>query len=427
MGNAGRRQATFPYGPLDFSDRTRIPTAHTEGAAILAELPGTEGLLLFRVLRLVVSYARGEYDRGWFDADELRAWEEELLRARGDARLFAPVAVIVGELVDPERAAMDRVSHACWCVVEWATERSPAATVAFAEAAALSWPANPRDALAAGRLIRQAGYARESEIWLRRARRLAAHYRDWECLVLSTSSLGMLHFDQGSYRLATQHLERAHRIARRHNLRTLEGEVLHNRFAVSIITGELDGAERFAQQAFERYLPFHPKLPALAYNVAYLWLSKGNAARPIPLFHALLKHFVDPEPRVQVLCALCRAAGMLRDHTLFHDCAAQTERIAEQMRGIKLPAALMDLALGAIELEEQEIATRTLERARALAEELGQADLVLRAEKLQAQLTEGYVPTARRTADAPEQDRFASSFALVLEELPPSSSCMGAA
>jgi tetratricopeptide (TPR) repeat protein len=394
---------------------------------MLAELPGAEGLLLFRVLRLVISYARGEYDQGWFDAETLLVWEEELLRARGDQRLYAPAAVIVGELVDPERAGMEQVAHACWCIVEWAADRSPAASLAFAEAAALSWPANPRNALAAGRSIRQAGHARESEIWIRRARRLAAHYRDWECLVLSTSSLGMLHFDQGNYRLATEHLERAYRTARRNNLRALEGEVLHNQVAVSIITGELDAADRFAQQAFERYLPFHPKLPELAYNIAYLWLSRGNAARPSPLFQALLPHFADPEPRVQVLCALGRAAGMLRDPGPFWDYAAQVSALSEQMRAIKLPAALVDLAIGAMALQEREMADEILCRARLLAEELGQADVALHAETLQAQLARGHVPREHRSAGAPEQDRFASSFASVLMDLPPSLTRMGAA
>lgn len=423
MGNAGRRQATFPFGPLDFCDRTHIPTAHTEGAAILAELPTAEGLLLFRVLRVVVSYARGEYDRGWFDADALRGWEEELLRARGDARLYAPAAVIVGELADPEQAAMDRVSHACWCLVEWAAERSPAAMVAFAEAAALSWPANPRDALAAGRLIRQAGYAREGEIWLRRARRLAAHYRDWECLVLSTSSLGMLHFDQGNYRLATQHLDRAFRIAKRNGLRTLEGEVLHHRLAVAIIAGELDAAERYAKDAFDRYLPFHRNLPALAYDIAYLWLSRGNAARAVPLFRALRPHFQTGVKRMQVLCALCRAAGMLRDHALFVECAGPAVQASEQLRSLKVPAALVDLAAGAIDLEEREIAEDSLRRARSLSEELGQADIALRAENLQLQLDRGgYVSRNHRVADAPEQDRFAAAFAQVLTDLPSSRS-----
>lgn len=206
MGNAGRRRTTFPYGPLDFCDRTAIPTAQTEGAAMLAELTGAEGLLAFRILRLVVSYARGEFDRAWFDRDTLQAWEEELLRGRGDRRLYGPAAVIVGELIDPEQAQMSRVSHACWCIAEWADERSPATTVAFAEAAALSWPASPRTALAAGRLIRRAGFAREGEIWLRRARRLAAHEKDWECLVLTTSSLGMLQFTAGNYKAAKHQL-----------------------------------------------------------------------------------------------------------------------------------------------------------------------------------------------------------------------------
>jgi tetratricopeptide (TPR) repeat protein len=418
MGTAGGRRTTFPYGPLDFCDRTILPTAQTEGAAIFAELPGAEGLLLFRLLRLVVSFARGEYDRGWFDADRLGAWEEELLRASGDRRLYGPAAVIVGELMDPERAEMSQVSYACWCIVEWAADRSPAATVAFAEAAALSWPANPRNALAAGRLIRRAGHAREGEIWIRRARRLAAHYRDWECLVLSTSSLGMLFFDRGNYRLATQHLERACQTARRHNLRRLEGEVLHHRLAVAIITGELDPAERFARDAFERLLPAHHQLPALAYDTAYLWLSRGNAARALPIFQALLPHFPDGVPHVQVLCALCKCAGMLRDLALFHDCASRVMAAVEQVQGIKLPAALVDLALGAMPLEERSIAEQALRWAGALAVELGQSDVALHAENLQAQLADGRLPQEKRGVEAPEKDRFASSFALVLADLP---------
>lgn len=420
MGNDGRRRTTFPYGPLDFCDRTRIPTGRTEGAELLAELSGPEGLLLFRLLRLVVSFARGEYDRGWFPTGTLQVWEEELLRAPGDRRLYAPAAVIVGELIDPEQAEMSKVAHACWCIVEWASDRSPAAAVAFAEAAALSWPANPRSALAAGRLIRQAGRAREGEIWIRRARRLAAHYRDWECLVLSTSSLGMLHFNQGNYRLAAQHLDRAYRIARRHRLRVLQGEVQHHRLAVAICMGELDAAEHFARQAFDAYLPHHPQLPALAYDTAYLWLSRGYAARSVPIFRALLPHFRGNGPRVQVLCALCKCAGTLRDETLFHECAAEVAVISEQNSGIKLPAALVDLALGAIALDVRELAERTLVRARALALELGQADVALNAEELQLRLGDGELPRERRGVDAPEQDRFASSFALVLTELPPS-------
>lgn len=420
MGDAGRRRATFPYGPLDFCDRTCVPTARTEGAEILAELPGPEGLLLFRVLRLVIAFARGEYDRAWFDAGALQAWEEELLRTSADRELHAPAAVIVGELVDPERAEMERVAHACWCIVEWADDRSPAARVAFAEAAALSWPANPRYALAAGRLIRRSGFPREAEIWLRRARRLAAHYQDWECLVLSTSSLGMLHFTAGNYKLAKQQLERAHRTARRNNLRTLEGEVRHNQIEVAISTGELDEAERFAREAFERYLPYHRSLPALAYDIAYLWLSRGNPAPSIHIFRALLRHFSAGIPHVQVLCALCRAAGMLRDDSLFQECAQRAEAALEQARGIQLPAALVDFALGAIALDDRECAEATLRRARALAVELGQGDVALRAEDLQSRMAIGHIPQMPRLVEAPNQDRFATTFALVLEELPTS-------
>ena len=419
MGNDGRRRTTFPYGPLDFCDRTRIPTGRTEGAEFLPELSGPEGLLLFRLLRLVVSFARGEYDRGWFPTGTLQVWEEELLRSPGDRRLYAPVAVIVGELIDPEQAEMSQVAHACWCIVEWASDRSPAAAVAFAEAAALSWPANPRNALAAGRLIRQAGRAREGEIWIRRARRLAAHYRDWECLVLSTSSLGMLHFDRGNHRVAAQHLERASRIARRHHLRVLEGEVLHNQLGVATIIGDLDSAERFGLAAFERYLPYHPKLPALAYDVAYLWLSRGNATRALQIFHALLPHFSDPAPRVQVLCAMCRAAGLAEDRELFTRCASEVVELSRELRSVRLPAALLDLARGAADLGDRNEADNALRRARALAVELGQPAMAIEAEEVENHITRGSRAYVQRPIEIPERERFASRFAFVLTELAP--------
>ncbi|HEX2081156.1 MAG TPA: tetratricopeptide repeat protein [Longimicrobium sp.] len=387
---------------------------------MFADLSATDAVLLWRVLRLVLSYARGEYDRAWFDADRLQCWEEDLLRGGADARFRSPCAVIVGELVDPDRADMEVVARACWCVAEWALDgdRSLTTALAFAEAAALSWPSNARYALAAGRLLRRNGRPREGETWLNRSRRLAAHHADHECVALSTSSLGMLYWEQGSLKQAQRFLARAQRVARRHGLRTLEGEVLHNRLVVAIDRGDLDAAETFAQGAFERYVPNHPKLPALGYDTAYLWLSRGHTGRALRVFQALLPHFSDSCAQVQVLCATCKAAGITGARDVFASCAARVAEIAIQVPpDNSRAAALVDLGVGALALGENDLAERALTEALVLARERGLSETLVRADQALDQLRRGELMVERRASPDPRlpQEELAGRFATALD------------
>lgn len=410
----------LPHGTLDFCDRTCVPAAHAAGAAIFSDLPPIDAAILWRVLRLVLSYARGEYHTAWFDAGQLRNWEEDLLCGAGDARFRSPCAVIVGELVEPDHAEMQTVAHACWCVVEWALDgdRSVATALAFAEAAALSGPMNARYALAAGRLFRRNGKRHEGEMWLNRARRLAAHHPDHECLVLSTSSLGMLYWEQGGFKQARRFLTRAQRVARRHGLRTLEGEVLHNLLVLAIDSGDLDSAEKFAQAAFERYVPNHPKLPALAYDTAYLWLSRGHAHRALRVFQALLPHFSDSCAQLQVLCATCKAAGLTGAHVLFTACAARVADIAGQAQpDNSRAAALVDLGVGALALGETDLAYSALTDALVLARERGLSETLVKAEDALEQLRSGELLVERRPSSNPHvpQEELAGRFTVALE------------
>jgi tetratricopeptide (TPR) repeat protein len=413
-------RAGLPHGPLDFCDRTCVPAAYPAGMGIFSELPTEEAALLWRVLRLILAYARGDYDQAWFDPGRLRTWEEELLRGSADPSFRAPCAVIVGELIQPDEATMGRVAHACWCIVEWALDRSVSTALAFAEAAALAWPANPRNALAAGRLLRRNGRPREGEAWLNRARRLATHYSDVECVVLSTSSLGMLYWEQGNFKHAQRCLARAQRAAQRRGLRILEGEVIHNQLALAIDKGELEAAEALAQAAFERYLPHHPKLPALAYDTAYLWLTRGHANRALRVFHALLPHFPEAAPRIQVLCAMCKAAGILGARDVFASSAAQVSEIAATARPENsLAAALVDLGMGAIALEEIGVAENALTNALALAQERGLADTIVKADEALGLLRRGQPVFERRpiVESQPSGEDLASRFASALHEL----------
>ncbi|WP_420128657.1 tetratricopeptide repeat protein [Longimicrobium sp.] len=396
-----------------------MPVAQPAGVGIFADLPPADAVLLWRVLRLVLSYARGDYDRRWFDAGRLRVWEKDLLLGAADVRFRSACAVIVDELVDPDHADMECVAHACWCIVDWALDgdRSVATALAFTEAAALTWPVNARYALAAGRLFRRNGKPREGEAWLNRSRRLAAHYSDHECLVLSTSSLAMLYWEQGSLKQAQRFLTRAQRVARRNGLRTLEGEVLHNLLVVAIDRGELDSAEAFAQAAFDRYMPDHLKLPALAYDTAYLWLSRGHTRRALRVFQALLPHFSETCAQVQVLCATCKAAGMTGARDVFASCASRVAEITGRTKPDSTrAAALVDLGVGALALGENQLAESALTDALTLARERGLSDTLMKADEALDQLRRGERVWERRPyTDARQpQEELAARFTTAL-------------
>ncbi|HEU0015483.1 MAG TPA: hypothetical protein VFQ45_17465 [Longimicrobium sp.] len=422
--SAGRRQrGALPRLPLDFADRTRLPAAEVAGARILSELPGPAGREVWRVLRLVLDFAAGQHAVEWFDAAYLDAWEEHILRGPLEAPLRLPLGVIVGELTAPHEAERPLLGHGCWCVADWASGRYEETALAFAEAAALCWPENGRYAMVAGRLFRKAGRLREAELWLRRARRLAVWHEDWEAAVLSTSSMGMLEWERGNYKPSIEHLEQAERLARRHQLRRLEGEVLHNRVLLAVFTGQTDAATTYAEAALDRYLPVHPQLPALAYDLAYLWLTKGYARRALPVFESLLPHFKEPERRLQVYAAIAKAAGLLGDRDRFRNASARVEEIAAiQPRVRTLAAALVDAGLGAAELGDAVVAREALQRGLAVAEAAGQADMVVAAERainrIDQPSKDGLLRDPRSGLRA--HDELAERFVRVLEEQPAS-------
>lgn len=114
-------------------------------------------------------------------AEQLPAWERELLLADWDPGARLPLAVLVRELADPAGADRERVAWACLCVTEWALETGVVSTgLAFAEAAARAWPEQGRYAWAAGRLLRSYGRHEAGAAWLRRAARVTEQAGDRE-------------------------------------------------------------------------------------------------------------------------------------------------------------------------------------------------------------------------------------------------------
>jgi len=355
----------LPNAPLELSDPVSLPEGDVAGAEVMEELGPEHAVLLFRVLRITHAWAADAGASGWYDADVLRSLEEEVLTSGADEQLRSAVAVLLGELVDPAATDAGRLSLCSLQICEWAKEQGAERTsLAFSRAAALVWPTNGALAYLAGRRYRAAGQTKEADLWLRRAARVALWYSDWETYARVLTSLGTTAYRQGDYPRSRAFLDRALRVAERHGLRTLAGEIYHDRFTVAYISEEKHGAEDFALAALERYLPFHERLRALEYDFAYYWLTRGYAAKALDALRALLPHFPRPEHQLQVVSASTRAAGALGDRAAYDEMWAAAWRLmAESSASAILPAAVLDLGYGAGHVQQWEHAETAFQRA----------------------------------------------------------------
>lgn len=377
------RHGTIPRN-TDFTSPLTVPGGEVAGMEIVRELPPELALTVWQVLRSVLLWAaevtaqRGDL----FEPRAMEQWEAELLQGTFDAALRYPLAVIVGELADPEAAAAEQMAHACLCVTEWGLAHNATRTaLAYTEAAALCLPEHPRFAWMAGRLLRRHGYLREAEQWIKRAVRVAGRMGDWETHTLGLNSLGNVFYEAGKYPESLRMLEDALRSSRKHRLRAREGEILHDLFAVTVWAGDLARAEGFAQAALEIYRTGHHRLPALAHDVAVLWIRRGQFSRAFTVLKELPAFFEYPEERVRVLASLARTAAACGDRLAFLQASHEVESLLQDHQvGLRSAPALVEVGLGAWDLGEWETAERTLANALRFAGISGESDVRVKAE-----------------------------------------------
>lgn len=350
-----------------------LTVAGDAGAATLVrELPQELALTTWQTLSSVLLWAGQEpaWRGDLFEPTAMREWEERLLREDWEPELRDPLAVLVGELARLEHGSPEGIAQACLCVTDWAVERCYWATaIGFAEAAGLSWPEQPQYAWTVGRLMRTRGLVREATAWLKRAERVAVQKRDRDVQARALSSLGNLHgLVAGDLRKAVKAHEEALRIARRHGLRNREGEAMHDLFVVTWYLGRSREAEEYAGGAVEIYkASSHPRLPALAHDIASSWTAAGYYGPALQLLEAAAAHFDEPSERVQVLASLAFAAAGCGNAASFSAVTGEIHRFPEPVVE-QSGAALIDVARGAAMLADwnlaEQLITRVLESAR---------------------------------------------------------------
>lgn len=377
--------------------RAPIPGGDVVGAPILRELPADSSLWAWQILRAVLAWAgddparRGEL----FARAEVRAWEEELLRAGFESELRYPLAVAAGELA-AEHPAGARLSWACLCVADWALARRAVSTaLVFAEAAALCSPEHPRYAWVTGRLLRTHGNLKRAGDWLEKAVWLAVQKEDWEAQSCGLLSLGNTYLDQGAYRDAARVQLVALRTSRLHKLRKYEGDALHNLMAAHYAMGDWAEAEEFARAAFDIYRTGHDRLAALAHDTAFLWLNRGYFGRALRVLRALLPRFTKFDDQLHILGSLLRAAGAEGETEYFEEIWPKGWGMAREAAetGRAGASALVEMGIGASSLGQWNRASAVLDLAQALAIRRGEQDVVFRVEAARSQVQ------ARRTAE----------------------------
>lgn len=389
-------------------------------AIILHEAPEAFGLHVLRALRLLHAWAAGpEASGALFDVPDLERWEGDVLATQGiEEGLWAPISVIAGELVRPADVDLERLSHACLAVTDWAIGRNADGTaVLFAEAASVVWPNNARIAWIVGKLYREHHQLERAEIWLRRASRIAVQTGDWELHAQAINSLGNLKVHLGDLAAGKELLLIAVRVAKRRQLHERHAMALHDLFVVCTYAGRFEEADEHAQQAFAAYGPDHPNAVNLAFDVSHFCTQQGQFARALQVLEPLRDRFTDPDRRLRVLASIARAAGEAGDADAFEAAWPQAWRLMESDEVADLrPAAGLELALGALGLGMREQAEAALmdasNAARAVRDgvTLAQAETALqklrqppsRAPERAIAPRSRTVEAARRIAQAPD-------------------------
>lgn len=373
--------------------------------AVLRELPDPAALPAWETLRYVRLWLAAEPARraGLFRGGSQARRELELIHQALDPDLSGPLAVLSALLADG-RAEPAEAVWACLCVADWALLRGARETGGlFAETAALAAPENPGLAFIAGRMARSRGDAFAAERWLKRAAAVAWRVGEWEVYARSLNSLGNLRTEQGRLAEAKPILARALRASRRHNLQTLRGEILHDQFAIAAHVGDRN-AEDLARQAFQLYKASgHPRLPALAHDIAYSWMGAGYFARALSVLRVLPPHFQKPDEKLRVLANTARAAGSCGQRQLYERLWVEIWALANEHEfKTALAPALTELGLGASSLGEWSHAAEALEAAVEAAGAAG--------DRTAAQRAEGALDAVRRCQGADTRARPAPLF-----------------
>ncbi|HEU0302393.1 MAG TPA: hypothetical protein VFR37_23240 [Longimicrobium sp.] len=326
-----------------------------EGFYVLEETRSELGVLLWQSLRDVDlwSAAPPEARATLFAPGSLRRRTERIEEEVPPDDPVRPLLEATARLLAaPDRVPESEVSEVCEEISRWASDQGfPRTALSFAQRAALSAPDEAGPAHLVGMVARRAADYRRAETWFRRALALARRNRDWRHYGLAHLGIANLHMQRGDAPKARVRLLRALRASRRYGLWSVRSMVLHDLFCITATGEHAEHAEMYARAAFRSYGRRHPRLPALAHDVARYWMSRGYYAQAYETFTAVLPHIARPSDRLLAWSNLAQAAGGGGDAARFQDawssvwqlvdCGTDLDRSAEALINVASGAAML--------------------------------------------------------------------------------------
>jgi tetratricopeptide (TPR) repeat protein len=362
-GEVERRRWCVPPAVL------RDPPESLEGAAVLDEVGGGLGVLLWQCVRDVTLWAAADGDeerRGLFSAGA-GARRQALLRAAAAEPALELALTTLGALADdPGAASPALLTVVCGQVSRWAWEQGRGGTaLAFAQAAALASPEDAVAALQVGRLALRLRRHARAESWLRRTIGLARRSGHWQSYAESYVELGELYAERAVPATARRMLMKAIRASRRHGLGAVRGSALQALFRMAVAEGRPDEAERLARAAIRAYGRGHPRLACLLHDLAALWVEQERYSRALPVLQRLLAHREEPRDQLATLALLARAAAGAGDRRAFEEAWSGAWGLLRRLDDASVPPGTMvELARGAAMVRDWERMEQAVRHAR---------------------------------------------------------------
>ncbi len=373
-------QPRYP-GPIRVDSDERIPYVFVMKELSEAGMDEA-GLVLWQVLRDVRTWLAA------IAAPEAPTLADEGWKLDGLVPELAVSLPTLDRLIrdpNPDPATLEAVAVACMHVGLWAEDVAAGHTaLAFFQAAEDTDGENPHYAYNLGRVARKLALYDEAERWLKWAHWVARGAGRWDVAALSLSGLGNLHRQRGNLPLAMRFHRATRRIARKHDLRTLEGDALYDLVGLSFDFDDPQQGIAYAWRAIQAYGPGHTRIYRLAKDMAWLWMDRfGEFENAAVVFIALLDHVWEPKHRITLYASLARAAACAGWRDVFERMWIESwATIRQQPLRDFHAVALTQLALGAGCIADWERARMAATEALRIARSRGEGDMVLLAESI---------------------------------------------
>ncbi len=253
---------------------------------------------------------------------------------------------------EPDAVTAHQLAQACSRVQMWAEERASFDIAAlFAEAAATADPDTPARAFDAGRLCRRADHHGRAAAWYLRAFSLAVRQKSDPDVIKALLGYGNLMKDLGHNEEARVYYERVARRAAGSGRRRQAAEAHHSLLTLAAEAGMYPAACRHVRKAIDNYPIYHPFIPYLVHDFAYVLLQNRHFSFAFSLLSRLVSIIEDQDALAIVHASLARAAGGMRDVRRFREAEKSTLLIFEHHQDYA-PSVYNCLAEGAWALGE---------------------------------------------------------------------------